>query len=124
MAANAIKTMDGRNVEGSSLSVRLANRDKDKGINNKPSSNLYVANLPQKVTELDLRMIFSRYGDIHSLRVLKYPNTGVLLSWVLVGCATHIRCRIPKRLNSRMALTSEPRRPLRFPQQALAKELH
>jgi RNA recognition motif-containing protein len=84
MAANAIKTMDGRNVEGSSLSVRLANRDKDKGINNKPSSNLYVANLPQKVTELDLRMIFSRYGDIHSLRVLKYPNTGVSKGTALV----------------------------------------
>lgn len=84
MATNAIKTMDGKNIDGSMLSVRLANRDKDKGINNKPSSNLYVANLPQKVTELDLRMIFSRYGDIHSLRVLKYPNTGVSKGTALV----------------------------------------
>uniref|UniRef100_A0A7S1HS41 RRM domain-containing protein n=1 Tax=Eutreptiella gymnastica TaxID=73025 RepID=A0A7S1HS41_9EUGL len=84
MAQSAIANMDGKQVEGAYISVRLANRDKDKGIHNKPSSNLYVANLPQKVTELDLRIIFSRYGDIHSLRVLKYPNTGVSKGTALV----------------------------------------
>eukprot|EP00668_Euglena_longa_P010277 GGOE01012459.1.p1 GENE.GGOE01012459.1~~GGOE01012459.1.p1 ORF type:complete len:487 (-),score=82.03 GGOE01012459.1:2823-4145(-) len=88
MAQAAIKTLDGRQVDGSKLSVRLANRDKDKGIDNKPSSNLYVANLPQKVTELDLRILFSRYGDILSLRVLKYPNTGVSKGTALVRFMT------------------------------------
>lgn len=84
MAQAAITAMDGRMVDGTKISVRLANRDKDKGITNKPSSNLYVANLPQKVTELDLRVLFSRYGDIHSLRILKYPNTGVSKGTALV----------------------------------------
>ena len=99
MAQAAITNMDAKSIEGSYISVRLANRDKDKGIHNKPSSNLYVANLPQKVTELDLRIIFSRYGDIHSLRVLKYPNTGMSqrypnvtlvhsTSFVCKGCCT------------------------------------
>eukprot|EP00667_Euglena_gracilis_P001574 EG_transcript_1574 len=88
MAQAAIKTLDGKQVDGSKLSVRLANRDKDKGIDNKPSSNLYVANLPQKVTELDLRMLFSRYGEILSLRVLKYPNTGVSKGTALVRFVT------------------------------------
>lgn len=88
MAQAAITAMDGRIFDGAKVSARLANRDKDKGINNKPSSNLYVANLPQKVTELDLRVIFSRYGEIHSLRILKYPNTGVSKGTALVRFMT------------------------------------
>lgn len=36
-----------------------------------------ASNLPLKVTEWDLRVLFARYGEIYSLRVLKFPNTGV-----------------------------------------------
>eukprot|EP00668_Euglena_longa_P023721 GGOE01029636.1.p1 GENE.GGOE01029636.1~~GGOE01029636.1.p1 ORF type:complete len:540 (+),score=143.91 GGOE01029636.1:224-1621(+) len=76
MAQKALKEMNGLVFHGRQLKVRMAHRDKDKGIANKPSANLYVSNLPKHFTEEELVDVFSPYGTIISLVVLKHPMTG------------------------------------------------
>eukprot|EP00667_Euglena_gracilis_P001507 EG_transcript_1507 len=76
MAQRALKEMNGLVFHGRQLKVRMAHRDKDKGIANKPSANLYISNLPKHFTEEDLADVFSPYGTIISLVVLKHPLTG------------------------------------------------
>uniref|UniRef100_A0A7S1JA44 RRM domain-containing protein n=1 Tax=Eutreptiella gymnastica TaxID=73025 RepID=A0A7S1JA44_9EUGL len=76
MAEAALQKMNGMLYQGRQLKVRMAHRDKDKGVNNKPSANLYVSNLPKHYTETNLRGVFSVYGNIISLVVLRHPLTG------------------------------------------------
>eukprot|EP00667_Euglena_gracilis_P008986 EG_transcript_9121 len=73
-AQSAISAMNDAEVEGFRLAVTLAKRDKDKGVSNKPSTNLYVANLPKRVGEADLHVIFSRFGRVLSLRILRFQE--------------------------------------------------
>ena len=77
MAECALQKMNGMLYQGRQLKVRMAHRDKDKGVNNKPSANLYVSNLPKHYTETNLRGVFSVYGNIISLVVLRHPLTGM-----------------------------------------------
>ena len=77
MAATALQAMNGMNLQGRQLKVRVAHRDKDKGIANRPSANLYISNLPKHYTETHLRDTFSVYGNIISLVVLRHPLTGM-----------------------------------------------
>ena len=79
MAEAAIAGKNGAICDGRRLSVRFADRDKDKGLSSEPSRNLYVANLPQSMTEVEVEELFSKYGEILSLRVLKYLSTGVFM---------------------------------------------
>ncbi len=46
MAQNAMKALDGQTLGGSVLKAKMALRDKDKGVDCKPSANLYICNLP------------------------------------------------------------------------------
>jgi len=75
-ARTAISVMDRQPIGDTVITVRLARRDKDKGINNKPSTTLYVANLPLTFNESDLRSIFSHYGEVRSLLIFKQPDIG------------------------------------------------
>eukprot|EP00667_Euglena_gracilis_P012919 EG_transcript_13296 len=84
MALEAIAAMHGKEFEGSCLSVTLARRDKDKGIHNQPSAILYVANLPQKLNEGDIQKLFSKFGSVLSVRLLRYPDTGASKGIALV----------------------------------------
>jgi len=88
MAAAAIAHLDGSSLEGYILSVTPARRDKDKGIESKPSANLYVANLPARYDEPDVQMLFEPYGPIHSLRILRFLDTGASKGTALVRFET------------------------------------
>lgn len=96
VAQAAIAGVNGMLFEGKRLVVRLADQDKDKGITSQPSDNLYVANLPKHFTEVDLTAIFSPYGQIEMLVVLKHLATGQSKGSGMVRFAAiedAIRCR-------------------------------
>ena len=46
MALSAVQQVNGSYVGEHCISVKLADRDKDRGARNQPSNNLYVGNLP------------------------------------------------------------------------------
>eukprot|EP00668_Euglena_longa_P006212 GGOE01007369.1.p1 GENE.GGOE01007369.1~~GGOE01007369.1.p1 ORF type:complete len:517 (-),score=153.81 GGOE01007369.1:1219-2730(-) len=76
VAQKAIAQVNGMPFEGKRLVVRMADQDKDKGITSAPSDNLYIANLPKHFREPDLHAIFSQFGTIVDLVVLKHLATG------------------------------------------------
>lgn len=53
-------------------------KGKSKGGGSSSSSNeqVYVGNLPYRANQYDLRNIFSDYGTIRHVKVVKDPNTG------------------------------------------------
>ena len=77
MAQAAIGGVNGRYYEGKRLIARLADQDKDKGIESLPSDNLYIANLPKHFTEDDLHPIVATVGKVEALVVLKDLTTGI-----------------------------------------------
>eukprot|EP00667_Euglena_gracilis_P022421 EG_transcript_24977 len=83
-AQAAIAAMHRQPVEGTTIAVRLALRDKDKGISNKPSATLYVANLPRHTTEAELRALFAPHGEVRTLLVFRQPGTGASKGSALV----------------------------------------
>jgi hypothetical protein len=87
-AARAVAAMDGREVSGVKLCVTLARRDKDKGVQSRPSPSLYVANLPQKLTEADVHALFSKFGAVQAVRLLRFPDTGASKGVAIVRYST------------------------------------
>eukprot|EP00667_Euglena_gracilis_P000990 EG_transcript_992 len=75
-AQRAVATLDGRVFGGATLKAKMALRDKDKGVDSKPSANLYICNLPTSFTTADLRRTFEPHGRIVSLVALTDPVTG------------------------------------------------
>eukprot|EP00667_Euglena_gracilis_P001107 EG_transcript_1107 len=75
-AQAAVARLDGLVFRGAALKAKMALRDKDKGVNSKPSANLYVCNLPAGFTTDDLRRLFQKFGRIISLVALTNPSTG------------------------------------------------
>eukprot|EP00667_Euglena_gracilis_P002711 EG_transcript_2712 len=84
MAHAAVAAMHGTAVEGYTLSASLAKRDKDKGLNCPPSSKLYVANLPKRFGEAEVQAIFSRFGPLQSIRMLRTQGVRGALGTALV----------------------------------------
>lgn len=74
MALHALRTMN-RTYIG--INVRFAHRDKDKGVLNNPSNNIYICNLPKTFGDAELYGLFSPYGAISSLIVLEDRKTGM-----------------------------------------------
>ena len=75
-AVRALKEMNGSYVGDRCLSLKLADRDKDRGASNQPSNNLYVGNLPVQFGVDAVSELFSPWGPISSLVVLSDPVTG------------------------------------------------
>eukprot|EP00667_Euglena_gracilis_P006045 EG_transcript_6089 len=75
-AEAAVTEMNGQVVEGKKVLVRLADRDKDKGITNPPNERLYLANLPARYTEAELRRLLERYGTVLKLDLLPLLGGG------------------------------------------------
>eukprot|EP00668_Euglena_longa_P026329 GGOE01032952.1.p1 GENE.GGOE01032952.1~~GGOE01032952.1.p1 ORF type:complete len:571 (+),score=153.86 GGOE01032952.1:41-1714(+) len=75
-AQHAVNILDGRVFGGATLKAKMALRDKDKGVDSKPSANLYICNLPSSFTTADLRRTFEPHGRIVSLVALTDPVTG------------------------------------------------
>ena len=76
---NALKAMNRTYIGNNCINVRFAHRDKDKGVQNQPSNNIYVCNLPKFFGEAELYALFSPHGAITSLIVLEDRKTGMLL---------------------------------------------
>eukprot|EP00668_Euglena_longa_P006875 GGOE01008214.1.p1 GENE.GGOE01008214.1~~GGOE01008214.1.p1 ORF type:complete len:519 (-),score=122.67 GGOE01008214.1:1726-3282(-) len=72
----SVAQMNGHVVEGKKILVRLADRDKDKGITNPPNERLYVANLPAQCTQAELRSLLELYGTVLKLDMLPLVGTG------------------------------------------------
>eukprot|EP00667_Euglena_gracilis_P018651 EG_transcript_19829 len=87
MAQHAIAQMDGQEVAGCRVSVRLAHRDKDKGIRAKPCTRLFVANLSPKIPEPELQLLFGKYGSIRWMRMLRSKGAA-LVEFVDLASAT------------------------------------
>lgn len=65
---------------GRFIRVKLADHDKDKGVTSRPSSDLYVCNLPDSWSYAELHSTFARYGKVYSLTMFKDSETGALLA--------------------------------------------
>jgi len=77
MAQAAVEGANGVYAGNFPLVVKIADRDKDKGLPNQPSNNLYISNLPFTFTVADLERVFSPFGQICSSVVLTHPHTGI-----------------------------------------------
>eukprot|EP00667_Euglena_gracilis_P000920 EG_transcript_920 len=69
MARAAVAAMDGAEVEGSMLHVKLADREKHAAGQN-PSADIYISNLPLDYGAQEIAQMFGRCGGISSLVVL------------------------------------------------------
>jgi RNA recognition motif-containing protein len=69
MATAAVAAMNGIEVDGMTLQVKLADRDKH-GAGQQPSADLYISNLPLEFGAQEITGIFGRHGPILSLVVL------------------------------------------------------
>ena len=76
-AQAAVEGANGMYVDNYPLVVKHADRDKDKGLPNQPSNNLYVSNIPTEFTLVQLESLFSPFGQVCSAVVLTYPQTGI-----------------------------------------------
>jgi RNA recognition motif-containing protein len=76
MAMKAVNAMNNTCMGNKTIDVRLAHRDKNKGVQNQPSTNIYVCNLPKSYGEAELYALFSPHGAIESLIVLMDRKTG------------------------------------------------
>jgi len=76
MAVLAVEKMNGFVVGQNALCVKLADRDKDRGIFNQPSTNLYVSNLPKDYGVSEISVLFAPYGSISSMVVLTDGHNG------------------------------------------------
>ena len=76
MAMSAVIQTNNTYLGKSKITVRLAHRDKNKGVQNRPSTNIFVCNLPQWYRDGELYALFSPYGAIKSLVVLDDRKTG------------------------------------------------
>lgn len=77
MANAAVEGANGMYVGSYPLVVKHADRDKDKGLPNQPSNNLYVSNLPTDFGVADIEKVFSPFGQVCSSVVLTHPQTGM-----------------------------------------------
>ena len=77
MADAAVQQANGVHVGNYALVVKHADRDKDKGLANQPSNNLYVSNLPHDCSGAQLEALFTPFGQVVSSIILTYPQTGV-----------------------------------------------
>jgi RNA recognition motif-containing protein len=68
--------MNGVYVGQYCLNVKLADRDKDRGMFNQPSTNLYVSNLPLSYGVTEISALFAPFGAISSMVVLTDPHSG------------------------------------------------
>jgi RNA recognition motif-containing protein len=75
MAMKAVNAMNNTCIGNKTVDVRLAHRDKNKGVQNQPSTNIYVCNLPKSYGEAELYALFSPHGAIKSLVVLMDRKT-------------------------------------------------
>lgn len=78
MAICAVNTFNSyRLIEGSyPLIVRLADDDKDKGVENSPSDNIYVGNLPLEASTYEVEQMFQGFGVVVSHILLSHLLTG------------------------------------------------
>ncbi|CAD6259016.1 unnamed protein product [Miscanthus lutarioriparius] len=76
-AAEAIKHMNGRMVEGRMLEVRLADAPSSGSTKEMDMSNLYVCNLPLLLHEDKLHDLFVPYGQVTSVKVVRDHATGL-----------------------------------------------
>eukprot|EP00668_Euglena_longa_P047403 GGOE01063260.1.p1 GENE.GGOE01063260.1~~GGOE01063260.1.p1 ORF type:complete len:200 (-),score=50.18 GGOE01063260.1:518-1039(-) len=88
MAQTAIELLNGLSLEGSTLSVIMAERNKDKGIRNAPSPRLYVANLPVFYTEQDMLCLFSPFGPVQWLKLVRHRYSGASKGAALIHYTT------------------------------------
>eukprot|EP00667_Euglena_gracilis_P010706 EG_transcript_10902 len=106
MAQAAIALFDGQSLEGSVLSVALARRNKDKGIENAPSLRLYVANLPTFYAEQDVAALFGLFGPIQWLKLVRHRYSGASKGAALVHFATfHAACAAKEAMHYRLMET-------------------
>lgn len=77
MAQSAVSAINGTMLEqGRFVRVKLANHDKDRGVVNNPSSDLYICNVPQSWSYTHLHSAFSDFGRVSSLNVFKDSVSG------------------------------------------------
>lgn len=73
-ADKAIATLDGYNLEGHKIQLKLSHRKsgaKDKTAKSKKSSKIIIKNLPFEAARRDVLELFGAYGQIKSVRVPK-----------------------------------------------------
>ena len=80
MALLALRAMNRTYIGDNCINVRFAHRDKNKGVRNTPSNNLYVCNLPVNFGEAEMYTLFSPHGAITTLVVLQDRKTGMACS--------------------------------------------
>eukprot|EP01004_Peranema_trichophorum_P009985 NODE_873_length_2285_cov_46.009713_g745_i0.p1 GENE.NODE_873_length_2285_cov_46.009713_g745_i0~~NODE_873_length_2285_cov_46.009713_g745_i0.p1 ORF type:complete len:370 (+),score=39.79 NODE_873_length_2285_cov_46.009713_g745_i0:66-1175(+) len=73
-AQAAVKAMHGVWVDGRWMNVKMANRDKNKGLRNQPSNNLYLCNLPKHFTQAEVKGLFQSI-PISNMTILKDSRT-------------------------------------------------
>eukprot|EP00906_Rhabdomonas_costata_P003506 RCo005343 len=88
MARAAVDHMNGAMLGGSVVGVKLADRDKNRGVCNRPSTNIYVGNLPLHYGVSDVAALFSDMGTVSSMVVLTDPMTGTSRGVGLVRFST------------------------------------
>eukprot|EP00667_Euglena_gracilis_P003370 EG_transcript_3382 len=77
MAQAAVTAVNGMMMDdGRFIRVKLADRDKDKGVISGPSPDLYICNLPPEWSYAELHATFSIYGRILSLTIFKDSGNG------------------------------------------------
>eukprot|EP01004_Peranema_trichophorum_P007139 NODE_592_length_2561_cov_26.201395_g507_i0.p1 GENE.NODE_592_length_2561_cov_26.201395_g507_i0~~NODE_592_length_2561_cov_26.201395_g507_i0.p1 ORF type:complete len:517 (-),score=74.48 NODE_592_length_2561_cov_26.201395_g507_i0:1009-2502(-) len=82
-AAASVNGIHGKVVDGRRLNVKMAHRDKDKGVANQPSTNLYVGNLPSHYRVSDIRALFGPI-PVNAVTILKDPQTNISRGVALV----------------------------------------
>jgi RNA recognition motif-containing protein len=71
-AQSAILKLNGSNLGGSFIEVRMADHDMD--AEEPQSDNLYCKNLPSNYTDMDVRCLFEPFGSVHTCRVLHHGD--------------------------------------------------
>lgn len=75
-ALRAASAMSGVEVDGSSLLVKIADKDQTGAPSVRPSDNLFIRNLPLNFTEQDLNAVFSSFGAISSSIIIRDLKSG------------------------------------------------
>eukprot|EP00906_Rhabdomonas_costata_P017586 RCo025384 len=83
-ALRAASAMNGVEVDGSTLLVKIADKDQTGAPSVRPSDNLFIRNLPMSFTEQDLNAVFSSFGNIASSIIIRDFRTGQSRGYGLV----------------------------------------
>jgi RNA recognition motif-containing protein len=73
-AANAITALHGAKIHGQDLKVSIAKRKEKPKVQISKNLNIYVAGIPKSYSDKDLRTLFSPFGELKEVKILKDPQ--------------------------------------------------